>query len=585
MCGIAGIMMKGKTKPKTTALEKMAQALHHRGPDDQGILIKDQVGLVHTRLSIIDLNSGHQPLVDTAGNLLVVNGEIYNYVELRQELKGYPFKTASDCEPILPLYQKWGAQLTKHLRGMYGLALYDPTQKTLILSRDPFGIKPLYFFEHPDFFAFASEPQAFFAAELLTPEIDPEVRSEAFQLRYTLRSSPIFKNIQRVNPGETLIVRNGQIVDRFILNHLPEAVNASVTLPEALKNLETALENSVGVHLRSDVPYGLFLSGGLDSATVLAMMKRHTDTPIRTYTVGFSGTKVHDEREQAKRLAQYFGTHHTEIDFSEQDFWKILPKVASAVDDLQLDMASLPTFKLAEMARQDVKVVLCGEGGDELLAGYGRYRKTWLPRWLGGRITKVSGTFDKIKYRGKIDDHWKSVLMNFEKEYSSRGFTKMQVAQSIDCATWLANGLMIKLDRCLMAHGVEGRTPFLDPIVAAHTFSLPDKLKATKGHGKWLLRHWLEKNLPIAEPFAKKRGFTVPVGEWIAEKATRVGPFVARQPGVQEVFAPEDVKAIFMSKDKHAQFAAWTLLFYAIWHQIHILRKPVVADTLTLLSL
>jgi asparagine synthase (glutamine-hydrolysing) len=584
MCGIAGLMYKSSKKPPKESLQKLAQALHHRGPDDHGILIKDSTALVHTRLSIIDLEGGHQPLVDDQGLFLIVNGEIYNHLELKRELKDYPFKTASDCEPILPLYRRYGLDFVKHLRGMYGLALYDSKEKSLILARDSFGIKPLYYIETPEFFAFSSEPQAFFASHLIEPRVDPSVRSEVLQLRYTALEKTIFVNVYRLLPGELMVVKEGRVVEKKRQQALSQVDTKKVNEKEALKNFEQALEESVNVHLRSDVPYGLFLSGGLDSASILSMMKRHSTTPILTYTVGFSGTKVHDEREQAKLLATHFKTQHQEINFGKEDFWSLLPLVAASVDDLQIDMASLPTFKLAEIAKRDVKVVLCGEGGDEMLAGYGRYRKTKFPKWLGGRITREKGSFDKAGYGRYIGDSWKKQLTMIEQQETLSHRSKMQIAQAVDCATWLANGLLIKLDRCLMANSLEGRTPFLDSVVERHTYGLSDKLKVSKGQGKWILRKWLSQNVPEAQPFAKKRGFTVPVGEWIFEKSDRLFPLVARQEGIQEVFPLEVVKTIFLSRDKHSQFVAWTLLFYAVWHQIHVLRKPVERDVFSMLA-
>jgi asparagine synthase (glutamine-hydrolysing) len=211
MCGIAGLMYKNNKKPSKEPLIKLAKALHHRGPDDHGVLIKDSTALVHTRLSIIDVQGGHQPLVDDKGLFLIVNGEIYNHVELKKDFQDYSFKTASDCEPVLPLYHRYGLDFVKHLRGMYGLALYDSREKSLVLARDPFGIKPLYYIDTSEFFAFSSEPQAFFASGLIEPKVDPLVRSEVLQLRYTALEKTIFANVHRLLPGEMVVVKEGKI--------------------------------------------------------------------------------------------------------------------------------------------------------------------------------------------------------------------------------------------------------------------------------------------------------------------------------------------------------------------------------------
>lgn len=588
MCGIAGLMVERGQKVQKGALDAMMRSLKHRGPDDEESLVQDNVGLAHTRLSIIDLATGHQPLKDERGRLLIVNGEIYNYLELKQDFPNYAFKTQSDSEVVFPLYERYGLDFARHLRGMFAIALYDPQEERLVLSRDPYGIKQFYVLRKSGVFAFASEPRAFFAADLAIPEVNPAIVSETLQLRYTLGLETLFRDVQRLGIGETISVKGAEVVEtrRFeILEPTPRNTSRGrLSEKDAIRSFGDVIKESVNVHLRSDVPYGLFLSGGLDSATVLSQMVAFTDQPIKTYTVGFSGTRVHDERNQAKRLATHFKTDHREIDFDESDFWKFLPQVALAVDDIQIDMASLPTFKLAEEAKKDVKVVLCGEGGDEMLAGYGRYRKTWLPRLLGGRITRERGTLDKVHLGQVVDRSWKERLTALERSFDAYGFSSMQTAQAVDSKTWLANGLLIKLDRCLMAHGLEGRTPFLDPRVTENTFFLPDRLKVRGGQGKYLLRQWLSETLPIAEPFAKKRGFTVPVGEWIQAKSARLAVLVSANAGVREIFSPQMVKGLFLNPGKHEAFAAWTLLFYAVWHKIHIERKPMVPDTIAFLA-
>lgn len=588
MCGIAGIMVRKGDAVALDMLDAMKRSLRHRGPDDDESLIHKNVGLAHTRLSIIDLSAGHQPLRDHKGRLLIVNGEIYNYLEIKQQFPDYPFKTQSDSEVVFPLYERYGLDFARHLRGMFAIALYDTETDQVLLSRDPYGIKQFYILKKHALIAFASEPRAFFEAGLVPAEVNPDVVAETLQLRYTLTESTIFRDVERVPLGATLLLKDGAIVDQVRLEALEPSEERkrrwSLSEDEAVEEFDAALRDSVHVHLRSDVPYGLFLSGGLDSATVLAKMAEFTDQPIKTYTIGFPGTKVHDERSQAQVLASRFNTDHHDITFTEQDFWTLLPRVAFAVDDLQIDMASLPTFKLAIEAKKDVKVVLCGEGGDEMLAGYGRYRKTWLPTWLGGRVTRERGTMDKVKMGHLFEPAWKDHLKALEGAFEAMGFSRMQVAQAVDVKTWLANSLLIKLDRCLMAHGLEGRTPFLDPCVTDHTFFLNDRLKVRKGQGKYVQRAMLAKHLPEAEPFAKKKGFTVPVGEWMRQKNARLAALVGAEPGIRERFSQDMVRGIFMSDEKHHAFAAWTLLFYAVWHKAHIERKPIIPDTLAFLA-
>jgi asparagine synthase (glutamine-hydrolysing) len=516
MCGIAGIMLRGTEAPDAAALDTLRTALRHRGPDGDGMHVASNLGVVQTRLAIIDLETGDQPLYGPDGLTLVANGEIYNYRELRRELADKRFSTNSDCEPILHLYHRDGLDFTAALRGMYALALYDPQNGSLILSRDPFGIKPLYYVETPSFFAFASEPQALRAAGLADARIVPQHRDELLQLQFTCGRQTIFADIHRLRPGETVVVRNGRIVERRHLPALPEGERQRYDEESALDSLDRVLEESVDFHQRSDVPYGLFLSGGVDSSAILAVMARLNSRPVRAYTVGFSGTDATDERAHAHAVAKAVGADHVEIDFTEDDFWSLLPQIAARMDDPAADYAILPSWKLAERASEECKVVLSGEGGDELFAGYG------------------------------------------------------QIAQATDCADWLPHDLLLKLDRCLMAHGVEGRTPFLDRRVADLAFRLPDAMKIRNGHGKWLLRQWLDRTLPVARPFERKRGFTVPVGEWIRREGERLGPLVAASPAIDEIADPDAVRRLFLSTRRRTGLAAWTLLFYALWHRRHV---------------
>lgn len=570
MCGIAGLMTFDGRPPDQAVLDAFATALAHRGPDDEGRHIAGNVGMVQRRLAIIDLETGDQPLHDFAGNALIANGEIYNYLELRNELGEESFSTRSDCEPPLSLYRRDGLDFARSLRGMYSIAIHDPSQEQLVLARDPFGIKPLYFAETTKGFAFASEPQAFFAAGLLAAEIDNDRLDELLQLQFTCGDKTIFRGVERVKPGETLIVRQGRIIERTRLPALPDGPTSEQNAAEATEMLDAVLEDSVAMHQRSDVPYGLFLSGGIDSSAVLALMKRLNEKPVQAYTVGFTFSGVADEREHARALAQLVGAEHTEVAFGEQDFWSSLPAIAAAMDDPAADYAILPTWKLAQVAAKDLKVVLSGEGGDELFAGYGRYRRLLRPWWRGGRTIRARGTFDRLKVLRHLPHAWRDSIASMEASGSTSPRSKLQIAQATDCRDWLPNDLLTKLDRCLMAHGLEGRTPFLDREVAAKVFLLKDTLKIADGQGKWILRQWLNKVMPQAKPFSRKRGFTVPVGHWINQRGDQLGPIVAGLPAIQRVCEPEAVERIFKSTDKHAGFAAWTLLFFALWHRRHI---------------
>ena len=590
MCGIAGLMTIDGTAPAADALDRLAAALRHRGPDGEGRLAAGGVGLVQTRLAIIDLATGDQPIHagDGAANqrpAIVANGEIYNYVELRQQLSDVAFTTRSDCEPPLHLYLRHGLDFTDRLRGMYALAIHDPERDRLVLARDPFGIKPLYYVESSRGFAFASEAAALIAAGLAEPVLRPEARDELLQLQFTTGRETIFKGIERVLPGETLVVERGRVVERRRRDALPKAGVDTIRDERALADLDTLLNDTVGVHQRSDVPYAMFLSGGVDSSILLAMMARLNPRPVHAFTAGFPDTGVADERDHARAVARAARAEHHEVAVREQDFVARLPAVAAALDDPTADYAALPTFLLAEKARAEgFKVVLTGEGGDELFAGYGRYRSYVRPRIFGGRDMRRRGTFDDLDLLRDPATGWRDGIVSAEAEARAGGGTPLQIAQATDCADWLPNDLLIKADRCLMAHGVEGRVPFLDPRMARFAYRLPDRLKVRRSHGKWLLRRWLQSGLPAAKPFARKRGFTVPVAAWIASLGKRLGPLVAQQAGILEICQPDRVASLFAAEGKHQGQAAWTLLFYALWHQHHVLRRPADGDIFEVLA-
>jgi len=587
MCGIAGMMTVNGEAPPLAVLSAMEDALQHRGPDGYGHYRSGDVGMVQTRLAIIDLATGDQPLYEPGGAALVANGEIYNYIELKKDLNAAIFATGSDCELPLHLYRRLGLDFTRQLRGMYAIALHDPAAGRLVLSRDPFGIKPLYYVETAQGVAFASEPHALIRGGLVNPSLNIAARNELLQLQFTTGRETVFQGIHRVLPGETVVVAKGRIVERRRIEALPPPGGKPPDSESAaLAAFDRAFADSVNVHQRADVPYGMFLSGGIDSAAVLAMMARLNERPVKAFTIGFSGTEAADERQAARRVADALGAEHQEVEFGEKDFWTLLPEVARAMDDPAADYAVLPTYKLAATARAaGLKVILSGEGGDELFAGYGRYRSLMRPWWRGGKLLRGRGNLDKLGIlRGDLAD-WRDGIAASELAASLPGRSRLQVAQATDCADWLPNDLLIKLDRCLMAHGVEGRTPFLDPAVARAVFRLPDELKVRKGLGKWLLRRWVEMNIPEAQPMAKKRGFTVPVAEWIARRGAELGPLVAAQPGVSEICLPGAVEKMFREADKkRAGFACWTLLFYALWHRHHIERLKATGDAFATLA-
>ncbi|HLN24336.1 MAG TPA: asparagine synthetase B, partial [Patescibacteria group bacterium] len=285
-------------------LDALGRAMAHRGPDGVGSYHKDDVGFVHCRLAIIDLVTGDQPLYGPNGTALVANGEIYNNAELRAELAGAPFVTQSDCEPPLYLYQRHGLDFARHLRGMYAIALHDPAQKRLVLARDPFGIKPFYYAETSKGFVFASEPQAILATGLVERSLRLQSRDELLSLQFTCGEHSIFAGIQRLGPGETVVIEGGQVVERRHLAALPAPAIERMSEEDALVELDRVLRDSVLLHQRSDVPYGMFLSGGIDSSAVLALMARLNTRPVLAFTAFFPGTAARDEREHARAVAK-----------------------------------------------------------------------------------------------------------------------------------------------------------------------------------------------------------------------------------------------------------------------------------------
>lgn len=579
MCGIAGIMTRDGSPPADQIMNAFASALAHRGPDGSGRYLLNDTALLQTRLAIIDLETGDQPLFVDQGEgvsplALVANGEIYNYLELKQQIAGADYQSQSDCEPPLYLYQRYGIEFAEHLRGMYAIAIHDPENARLVISRDPFGIKPLYYGATRDGFVFASEFQAFLKAGICSAKVRSEARDSLLQMQFTSGAETLLEGVYRVLPGETLVVEKGEVVNRIVLGSLPTRDIQTRRTDTALEQLDQVLMDSVDVHQRSDVPYGMFLSGGIDSSVILSLMTRLNNAPVQAYTIGFSGSGVHDERDHARTVAKAAGADHHEVDFSQNDFWNLLPEIAAAMDDPAADYAVLPTYKLAsEVHKAGLKVVLSGEGGDELFGGYGRYRRAMRPALLGGRQMRQSGVLDGMGILRDNGKAWRNAYDAAAQDIPP-DYTRLQKAQAHDCADWLPNDLLLKLDRCLMAHGVEGRVPFLDPKVADFAFNLPDAMKTKSGRGKWLLRKWLDKNLPEAAAFSKKRGFTVPVGEWISTRASELGPLVADQPGIDEACHPDVVIRLFADlgnryDKKHGQ-AAWHLLYYALWHNAHI---------------
>ena len=564
--------------PKAATLAALAHAMAHRGPDGAGHSVVGRTALVHTRLAIVDIAGGDQPLFAGPATL-VGNAEIYNDPGLRQAMPSTAFSTGSDCEPPLHLWLRDGPGYAASLRGMFALAIHDRVQRSVALTRDPFGIKPLYTALIDGGLAFASEPRALLDAGLVPRGVRAAARNELLQMQFTTGADTIYPGIQRVLPGETLRVADGHILERTRVAALPDGGPEPIDEDRALARLDAALMDSVAAHQRADVPYGMFLSGGIDSAAILAVMARLNGADVLAYTAGFQAPGAADERAHAAAVARAAGARHETLEITEAMVWQHLPEIVACMDDPAADYAIIPSWFLARHARPDVKVVLCGEGGDEIFAGYGRYRSAMRPWWQGGRLMRGRGTFDKLDVLRDAAVGWRDGLAASEGAAALPGRSRLQVAQATDMADWLPHDLLLKLDRCLMAHAVEGRTPLLDPAVAAAGFRLPDALKVQGGRGKWLLRQWLATAMPAANPFAPKQGFTVPIGAWIAGQGARLGALVAARPAIAEIARPGRVAHLFRNASGRREgFAAWSLLFYALWHRAHIEGLPPDGD-------
>jgi len=583
MCGIAGLVLKPGEEPDPAVVDALAAALGHRGPDGQGRHVQGPVALVHTRLAIIDLATGDQPLHAGAASL-VANGEIYNYRELRAA-NGFACVTQSDCEPALHLYRRDGVGFADALRGMYALAIHDRAARRVVLARDPFGIKPLYLAQTPQGIAFASEPAALIAAGLVAPRLRQAALEELLQLQFTTGAETIFEGITRLLPGETVVIANGTVIERRRRPALPAGSPEEISEEAALARLDAALAESVELHQRSDVPYGMFLSGGTDSAALLALMARLNDRPVLAFTAAFDIPGAADEREAAAQAARAAGARHVTLDVTREMVWRHLPEIVACMDDPAADYAIIPTWFLARRAREEVKVVLSGEGGDEMFGGYGRYRSAMRPWWRGGKAMRAHGAFDRLDVLRAAPRCWRDGIEAAAAAAASPGRTRLQAAQALDIADWLPNDLLAKLDRCLMAHGLEGRTPFLDAGVAAAVFRLPDRLKVRGRQGKWILRQWLARHFPASAPFRRKQGFTVPIGAWIAEVADRLAPLVAAQPGVAAIARPDRILPLFRAAARKREgFAAWHLLFFALWHRCHVEGRRPEGDVFAVLG-
>ena len=558
MCGIAGLSLVTTNKSLIKRFLTIKKSLFHRGPDGSGFYKKKNISLIHTRLSIVDLKQGYQP-IKNKNLILIANGEIYNDLQIRKKYSNYKFITKSDSESILAVYETKGIDGFKELRGMYAFAIYDEKKDEIIISRDEFGIKPLYFALFKQGLIFCSELNSLRNAMPFKSSLNNQKVVEQLQYQYCTGNKTIFKGLNRLRPGETLIIQNGKIKEsRF----RKLDVKRNVSIDESF--FKRKIIETVKTHLRSDVPYCLFLSGGIDSMLLLYCIMELKLKNITAFTMNVCTKQDHS----FKQICLDNNIKLKELSFSENDFWDLIFLAAEKIDEPVADYAILPTLKLSKKASKEFKVVLTGEGGDELFGGYGRYKKVQRFLFKGRDLKETfnSETFFK-KLQMKNND-----FKNKTQYFEFKNTTKLQQKQLFDYKNWLPNDLLIKLDRCLMAFSLEGRTPFIDKKMFGNFFFVDDNLKIKSGFGKFYVRHFLKRNLKRYNSFSPKKGFTIPINEWIPKKIDLIKKNLLKLDFLFLFFTEKEI--IFLcdkvKNDKKLSKSIWHIIFFSSWYLIHI---------------
>jgi asparagine synthase (glutamine-hydrolysing) len=566
MCGIAGVSLKKNQQAKPEHLAPLATALAHRGPDGEGFWAQGSIGLVHRRLSILDVAGGRQPL-KTPTHALVVNGEIYNYQVLQQQVRqaGARLQTQSDSEVALHLAAQGGlATMPAQLQGMYALACVEAQSGTLLLATDPFGIKPLYYCQTNVGLAFSSEPAALAKAGWVRPQLNTAVLPMLLNRHYSVGEQTLWQGIVRLLPSERLLVRNGEITQRW--RQLPQLLPAQVDA--RVEDFPAQLEAAVARHLQADVPFGLLLSGGLDSSA-LAVMMRKLGAPVHAYTARID-VNGPNEADTAAKLAAKLGATHTLVPYGAEDFWPGLAMLATSLDDLTTDTAALPLLKLTARARQDVKILLSGEGGDETLGGYGHYRakQNFWKRLLAPWKARRSGDAAPFQRVFRLPVATPAYL---PAPWPQNGLTDLQQRQSTDLTNWLPHDLLLKLDRTTMVHGIEGRVPYLDDTLAALSFALPDAAKVNAEFGKLPLRQFLAGQGFEQLAWARKQGFSVGVGQFLQAKPELLKGLWAQSAVLNQLLQPTAAEKLLgnLGHNKTANLAT-SLTLLALWEMRHI---------------
>ena len=599
MCGIAAIV--GSAPPGAVA--SMVDALVHRGPDERGETALPGCTLGHARLRILDLATGGQPMTDASQRYWIVyNGEIYNFRELREELerKGRSFRTRSDTEVIINAYDEWGSACLDRFRGMFAFALWDTSARTLFAARDLFGEKPLYFAAgRSGTFVIASELRAVLAAGLTERSLDPESVDAFLSFGYVPPERTIYEGIRTVPPAHALTWRDGHV--DVAPYWKPVLGQRSITLPEAAEELRSLTARAVKRQMIADVPLGAFLSGGLDSSTIVALMQQQSTRPLKTFSVGF-GTTI-NELPYASAVARRYDTEHHEIDLGEIDAAAMSRRMAEVYDEPFADTSNIPTFLVAQYARRFVTVVLSGDGGDELFGGYPRYEtlqrsqsvrmatQQWLLLRAGSRLLRdrwgsLSERSQIAGLAARADDVWtRNLMMHMiiaaperrrmwaaAHDYDAGAYKPPPSVEGLDRAFYfdlrfyLAGDILTKVDRAAMANSLETRAPFLDRDVAELALSLPPELKVFHGRLKRIMHEAFGDLWPDEIRDRPKQGFGSPIGQWLRGAQMREL--------VDAVGAPSSKLRRLLpgvrSGDLHrGNYASWILLTLGLWLDAH----------------
>jgi len=624
VCGIYGIFQLDGAPADSALMPAMGRVIGHRGPDDEGHHVDGPCAIGMRRLSIIDLAGGHQPLSNNDGTLwLVCNGEIYNFRELRRELEalGHRFKTASDSEVILHSYAQYGDEFIHRLNGMFGFALWDARRQRLIVGRDRLGIKPIYLYRDARRLAFASEAKALLALPGVSAEIDPPALHSYLNLGYVAAPLSIFRGIGKLPPASMLSVEDGRVEERRYWRVSAE-MDRGMAEGEWVERIRARLEEAIRMQMVSDVPIGAFLSGGIDSSTVVGIMAKHSDQPIRTYAIGFKGTAADDyynELPYARRVAELFHTQHQEI-VVRPDVVSLLPRLLWHMDEPLSDTAFITTYLVSQFARRDVTVILSGVGGDELFGGYRRYLGNHyqayfdrLPAWARRAASAVGERLPSDRHSPLLNlsrlakGFLESAGLPFEERYRAyvQVFPLQEVQRllrldgaaqpdmieaafrhagggdslnrmlAVDAETMLPDDLLMLTDRMSMATSLECRVPLLDHELVELAARMPEEVKIRGGRLKHAMKEAVSDLLPRDILERKKRGFGTPMGAWLkGELAPLVrgllsdsvvkGRGLFHFPAVQELIAAHEANRI------DGTDRLMTLINLEIWSRLYL---------------